>query len=311
MSDRSESRTTVWFAVAANLAIAVLKSAAALLTGSSAMFAEAAHAFADTGNGSILLVAEGRGERPPDAEHPLGHGAESYFWAFLASVGVFVTGGVLSIVEGVRGLSGHNDIRSFPVAYAVLGLSLIFESVSLWRVHRQLSGEAERLQRDLLDHVSATSDPVTRAVFAEDGAAVAGTVVAFVGVFLHQMTGSPIPDGCAAIVIGLGLTVVAFALSARNRQFLVGELAPAPLRDRLAGELRGLHGIDDVEEIVVTFVGPRRVRVLASVDIDDELSGREVEELIREADRVLRNASDVVTRVDVVPRGPSEAPERV
>jgi cation diffusion facilitator family transporter len=303
MSDRSESRTTIWFAVAANLAIALLKSAAALLTGSSAMFAEAAHAFADTGNGSILLVAERRGDRPPDDEHPLGHGAEAYFWAFLASVGVFVTGGVLSIVEGVRGLTGHSDIRSFPIAYAVLGLSLIFESVSLWRVHRQLSEEAARLQRDLLDHVSATSDPVTRAIFAEDGVAVAGTVVALVGVSLHQVTGSPIPDGCAAIVIGVGLTVVAFALSARNRRFLLGEPAPSELRDRLDGELRRLDGIERVEEMVVTFVGPRRVRVLASVDIDDRLTGGEVEELVREAERVLHGASDTVTRVDVVPRG--------
>ena len=57
----SESRTTVWIAIAANLGIAIAKTAAALVTRSSALFAEAAHAFADTGNGIILLVADRRG----------------------------------------------------------------------------------------------------------------------------------------------------------------------------------------------------------------------------------------------------------
>ncbi len=144
--------------------------------------------------------------------------------------------------------------------------------------------------------------------------AVLGNVVAIAGVALHQITGSSVPDGGAAIVIGLGLAAVAFVLASRNRQFLIGEQAPQPLRDRLSSELRtlpgidGIDGIDGVEELVVTFVGPRRVQVLARVDVDDTLSGREVEELVRRGERALRVASDAVTRVDVVPRGP-DAPE--
>ena len=303
MARTSESRGTVWVAVAANLAIALLKTVAALLTRSSAMFAEAAHAFADTGNGSILLVAERRGARPPDAGHPLGHGADAYFWALLASLSVFITGGVLSIMEGIRGLSGHTEIGSFTVAYAVLTLALVLESVSLWRVHRQLRGEARSMQRELLDHVSETSDPVTRAVFAEDVAAVIGNIVAIVGVALHQATGSSIPDGVAAIVIGVGLTVVAFVLAARNREFLVGEPAPAQLHDQLFAVLSQLDGIELVDELVVTFVGPRRVRVLASVGVDGSLTGRQVEELVVASERALREESGAVERADVVPRG--------
>jgi cation diffusion facilitator family transporter len=303
VAEPSESRTTVWVAVAANLAIAVSKSVAAAITGSSAMFAEAAHAFADTGNGVVLLTAERRGARPPDADHPLGHGTESYFWALLASVGVFVTGGVLSIAEGVRSLSGESTIGSYGVAYVVLLVALVFESASLWRVHRQLRAEADQLERDLLAHVVQTSDPVTRAIFAEDTAAVIGNLIALAGVGLHQLTGSPVPDGVAAIAIGVLLTVVALFLAARNREFLVGEPAPAPLRERLGEELLAISGIDGVNDLVVTFVGPRRVRVLADVDVDDRLTGAEVESLIRRAESTLRRSSEVVARVDVVPRG--------
>ena len=302
-----ESAATVTFAFFANLLIALVKLAAAILTRSSALFAEAAHAFADTGNGSILILADRRGDRPPDEGHPLGHGREAYFWALLASVGVFITGGLLSISEGVHALLHPEVIRSFVLAYGVLATSLIVESASLWKVHRQLRTEADTLRRELLDHVNVTSDPVTRAVFAEDVVAVSGNLVAIAGVALHQVTGSPVPDAGAAIVIGLGLTVVAYLLASRNRRFLIGEQAPQPLRERLGSELLVVPGIDAIEELVVTFVGPRQVQVLARVDVDDTLSGGEVEELVRRSEIALRGASDAVTRVDVVPRGPTAA----
>ena len=305
----SESRTTVWVAIAANLGIALTKTAAAIITGSSALFAEAAHAFADTGNGVILLVAERRGSRPPDERHPLGHGADAYFWALLASLGVFLTGGVLSIMDGIDGLVNHPGVSSFPVAYIVLVVALVLESVSWWRVHRQLRDEARDLQRDVLDHVAATSDPVTRAVFAEDSAAVIGNIVALVGIALHQATGSSIPDAVAAIVIGIGLGVVAFVLAARNRAFLVGEQAPQALRDRLDQTLREIDGVDGVNELLVTFIGPRQVHVLADIDVRDDLSGGEVEELVRTGEDTLRASSDVVARVDLVTSGPRQRSE--
>ena len=41
--------------------------------------------------------------------------------------------------------------------------------------------EAESAQRDLIEHVLATSDPTLRAVFAEDSAALIGLVIAAAG----------------------------------------------------------------------------------------------------------------------------------
>src|SRR6185369_11041780 len=95
-----ESGTTVVVALAANAGIAIAKLAAALLSGSSAMLAEAFHAMADTGNEVVLLVAQRASARPPDEDHPLGHGRAAYFWALIAALGVFVTGALLSIRQG-------------------------------------------------------------------------------------------------------------------------------------------------------------------------------------------------------------------
>ncbi|MGH8877855.1 MAG: cation diffusion facilitator family transporter, partial [Stackebrandtia sp.] len=64
-----------------NLAIAVAKAVAGLLSGSAAMLSEAAHSVADTMTEVFLFVALRRGARPADERHPFGYGREAYFWA--------------------------------------------------------------------------------------------------------------------------------------------------------------------------------------------------------------------------------------
>ena len=54
----SESLTTVLVALGANLLVAAAKSAAAAVTGSASLVAEAAHSRADTGNEIFLLIAQ-------------------------------------------------------------------------------------------------------------------------------------------------------------------------------------------------------------------------------------------------------------
>lgn len=63
----SGSVTTVLLAFGVNLLIAAVKSAAAALTGSVSLLAEAAHSWADAGNEIILLIASRRSRRPRTA----------------------------------------------------------------------------------------------------------------------------------------------------------------------------------------------------------------------------------------------------
>lgn len=95
----NSTRRTVLVAGAANLVIALSKLAAGLLTGSSAMLAEAAHSVADTVDQGFLLASLRSGERPPDAEHPFGYGQERHVWSLLAAVGIFVAGAGFSVFE--------------------------------------------------------------------------------------------------------------------------------------------------------------------------------------------------------------------
>lgn len=99
----SESTTTVVVAFVANLAIAIAKTFAALITASASLVAEAAHSWADAGNEIFLLIANRRSSREPDRTHPLGFGRESYVWSLFAALGLFVAGAAVSITHGIPG----------------------------------------------------------------------------------------------------------------------------------------------------------------------------------------------------------------
>jgi cation diffusion facilitator family transporter len=299
----SQSARTVIVALSVNLAIAVAKLVAAVLSRSTAMFAEAAHSFADSGNEVLLMVAQARSSRPPDERHPLGHGREAYFWALIASVSVFVAGALYSVREGVAQLFDAAEARTFVIAYVVLGISLVLEAISLTQAYRQLHQEAAHLSRNFVEHLVLTSDPTARAVFGEDAAAVAGDIVAIAGVALHQVTGSSIADALAAVVIGLILGAVAIELARRNRDFLLGEQAPASVRHEVCELIAGQPGVVTVEELVISFIGPRRLWVICRLDIDDAMAGDQVEELVRSTERVLHGYSPFIVRADVVTTG--------
>lgn len=269
----SASVTTVLIAFAANLLVAIAKTVAAVVTGSASVLAEAAHSWADTGNEIFLLVANRRALRPPDRMHPLGYGREAYVWSLLAALGLFVAGAAVSVTHGVQELFRQEPATNFVVGYVVLGVSFVLEGISFLRSARQAAPVAELFERDLIDEVMATSDPTLRAVFAEDGAALIGLVIAAAGLGAHELTGSAKPDAVGSILVGVLLGMVAIVLINRNRQFLIGEEVDPRIR---AAVIRAL--LDEPEVARVTYlrleiVGPRMVSVVGDVD----LTGDDVE----------------------------------
>ena len=265
--DGSESLVTVLVAFSVNVLIALAKSAAAVVTGSASLVAEAAHSWADSGNEIFLLAANRRARRPPDAAHPFGHGREAYVWSLFAALGLFVAGAAVSVTHGVQELRHPEPATDFIVGYVVLAISFVLEGISFLQSTRQARREAASFQRDLIEHVLATSDPTLRAVFAEDSAALVGLIIAASALAAHQVTGSSVPDAVGSILIGLLLAWVAALLINLNRRFLVGEEADPRVR---AATIRALMNAPEVARVTylrLEIVGPRMVSVIGDVDL--------------------------------------------
>jgi cation diffusion facilitator family transporter len=299
MADESEG--TVLLAGAANLAIAISKAIAGLLSGSTALLAEAAHSVADTLNQVFLLAALRRSRRPADARHPFGYGKERYFWSLLAAVGIFVLGAGFSMIEGIRAIFRPEPIAELVIVYAVLGVSFVFEGISWLKAFRQLRREAAAHRVPTLEHLREHAEPAVKTVAFEDTAALIGLVLAAIGVTLSAVTGLEYFDGAASIAIGILLIVIAFVLGRDNMAMLIGQGLPDDLVERIRAEIAKSPGVDAVLDVLTMRLGPDQVLVAAKVDLEDSASAAAVELLAEQIDQQIRQEFPIVRHLFLDP----------
>lgn len=278
---KQDSTLTVLIAFGANALVAVAKTIAAILTGSASMVAESAHSWADTGNEVFLFIAERRSDRSRDEDHPRGYGKEAYVWSLFAAFGLFTVGAVVSVMHGVQQLFEPERDADYTINYIVLAVAVLLEGFSFLQALRQARTAAVRRKVGTLHHVLDTSNTTLRAVFFEDAAALAGLVIAFLGVFLHQLTGNAVYDAAGSILVGLLLGVVALVLIDRNRRFLVGQVADDEVERIVLAALLDAEQVERVTYMHLEFVGPEEFYLVAAVDLIGNDRERDVAEDLR------------------------------
>ena len=263
----SGSLVTVLIAVGANVIIAIAKTVAAFMTGSASMIAESAHSWADAGNGTLLIVAEKKAVKPADDSHPLGYGKESYVWSMIAAFGVFMAGSIVSIYTGITEWNAVESETNYTIGFIVLAVAFLLEGFSLVQAYLQSKKHGKAINVSAIGYVVNTSNPTLRGVFFEDLAAVTGLVIAAAAMGMHAYTGQPFWDALGSIIVGLLLGVVAIFLISRNRDFLVGHKVSEKMHVYTLNELLNHPDIDSVSYLHLEWVGPRKIFMVAAVDI--------------------------------------------
>jgi cation diffusion facilitator family transporter len=294
-----DPRKSVHAALAANTAIAVAKFAAALISGSSAMLAEAFHSVADTGNQALLLLGFKRAERPADEDHPFGHGKARFFWGLLVAVSLFTVGGGFSIWQGLSGLISGHELPETTVAFVVIAVSICFEGYAWRTAWKQL--DATRRGRGVWAALRHSKDPEVLTVLAEDTAAISGLLVAALGIGLASLTGEAAFDAAGSVIIGLILLSVAFLLGRENAALLLGEAVDPQVREEIEQAVRGVDEVEDLIELLTMHLGPDEFLVTTDVRFRDGLSTEEIARAIDRVEAAIREVSTGATRIYVEP----------
>jgi cation diffusion facilitator family transporter len=304
MAEQSNSRLTLFAALAANLGIAVAKFVAASISGSSAMLTEGFHSVVDSLNQLLLLYGQKRSLRLPDARHPLGYGRELYFWSFVVAILIFATGAGLSIYEGVRHIAAPDPIRSPLINYVVLAISLLLEGTSWFIAMREF--DAARGELGWWQAIRRSKDPPSFIVLFEDTAALFGLLVAGGGITLSLITRDPRWDGVASIVIGCALAGVALALARESKGLLIGEPADPALEAAVRAAVDRRPEVTGVNEIVTIHLGPRNIFVGLSVDFENRVPAGRIEAMIAEAETELRARWPAIRAIYIKPQAKPE-----
>jgi len=264
----ARSKVAVLAALVGNLLIALAKLAGGLVSGSAAMFAEAAHSFSDVGNQVLLLVGIRRAEGAPTDRHPFGMGKSAYFWPLLVAVLLFGAAGGFSVYEGVRKVVHPHPVESPWSSLTVLGVAFAIESVTLSIAVREARRAADASLRTFLRR---NRDATLLTVLVEDGLALAGLPIAAGAVLLSHLTHNGVYDGVGSIVIGLMLMGFALFLGRQVHDLLLGLGLPRADLDRIQDLVAEDPDVVGLREVRSMHLGPSAVLLGAQVELRDGL----------------------------------------
>lgn len=260
-------------ALLGNIFITGIKFLGFSLTGSSAMFSEAVHSFADTANQGLLMIGLSRSSKKPSESFAYGHGKERFIWALMSACGIFILGCGVTVYHGIEGLLHPADSPSggLGIIFIILFISLVVEGGTFVIALRELLKN-----RKINDGDKTTDDPTTLAVVYEDGAAVLGVLIALCSAGLTYYTGSYVWDSVGSIIIGLLLGVVAIMLINKNKSFLIERSIPEDVKERVIEILEADPMIDKVHNFKSSILDIGAYRVTCDIEFNGEIFMKEI-----------------------------------
>ena len=253
MAAQADSLKSIFFALGANFAIALAKSAGAVFTGSASMLAEAIHSFADCANQALLIWGLKEAKRSASADHPLGYGRAIYFWSFIVALMLFSMGGLFSIYEGVHKLHDTEPMKYAWVAVGILSFGVLAESVSLWGALREINKERGELSLWRWFRTSRQSELIV--ILGEDLAALGGLLLALGFIGLAMVTGNPMWDALGSISIGVLLILVAVLVGVEVKALLVGQSAEPQVLARMREHLQAQPQVAQLYNMITQQLG--------------------------------------------------------
>jgi divalent metal cation (Fe/Co/Zn/Cd) transporter len=165
----------------------------------------------------------------------------------------------------------------------------------------------------IIKALQRSKDPALFTVLLENIAAIAGLVVAMIGILLTDLGGIAIADGVASIIIGLILATVAAFMGLEIKSLLVGEAATDQLQagvrkliDAETGSNGLVRGVNDFRTLQL---GPDDILVATSLDMEDTALASDVEAMTGRLTAAIKAEHPAVKHLFIEVKAGSTKPE--
>ena len=277
-----------WSSVFGNFILFAIKLFFGLAASSIALIADAFHTLSDVATSAVVIFGFKVSQKPPDREHPFGHGR--------AETIATLTIAILMAVVAFEFMKGAIDrLSSSESVVDVDSIDLLFLSVvTLTAVGKALMARFAFQLGELIDSDALRGDAIHH---KSDVYTTVIVIVALIGVYI----GFPILDGLTGIAVALMILWSAYELARDAIDELLGKPASPELLSRIAGIATSIPGARQVHDVVVHNYGDQRF-ISLHVEIDEETQPAIAHNI---ADNVERKVSDklyaeVVTHIDPV-----------
>ncbi len=288
-----EIQRVTWISVAANVLLTIIKLIGGHLTGSIALVADGIHSLSDSLTDFVVVLAAKIGARPPDKDHPWGHGKFETLGALLVSVAIVAAGAQIGW-KGAGALARGELHFPGPAVLIIALLSIVVKEI-LYRITLAV-GRRTGSQACVANAWHHRSD-------------AASSVVVFLG-GVAGLAGAGQADQVAGIVVGLMVAAIGIRFGVKALRELLEESADEAVQEEIGVILRSMPNVRGWHQLRTRQVG-RELHVDVHVVVSPDLSvmeghdvAHEVEDRIQEG---MRRPCDVIVHID--PEGDEREPD--
>lgn len=267
-----------------NLILAGAKYAAGIISGSISITADAINNLSDAGSSIVSFFGVKISAKPPDKDHPYGHGRVEYISAFIVSFFVLFMG-----VELLKDSVGK-IINPEPVKFSFLSLAILVISIlcKLW-----LGVFNKNLGKKI------NSAPMM-AVMKDSFSDCLATGVAAVSIIVSAFSNINI-DGYLGVVVAVFIFIAGFDILRETLGDILGRPPEAEFVEEITEKIMSYPHVCGVHDMIIHDYGPscRFASVHAEVPSDEDIM--ELHDIIDGIERDIYNEYGMLTSIHIDP----------
>ena len=291
MQDRSKKIVqTSLVGIFANLGLVVIKTIVGIVAMSVAIIMDAINNLSDALSSVITIVGTKLAQKKPDEKHPYGHGRVEYLTSLIISVIILIAGSA-AIVESVIAII-DNNLPQFEIWSVILiAIAILVKiAISFFFRHRGKKLNSEALKGSGID-----------ALF--DAFLSLGTLIAIIVALVWQVN----IEGYIGIIIGLfmiksGIDVLRGSLSS-----IIGERTSKETSEAIKKLVCSNHEVKGAYDLIVNNYGPDRGIGSIHIEVDDNLTAKEIHPLTRKIAAQVYNEFGIIMTIGIYASNSSNA----
>lgn len=268
-----------------NIFLFVLKLTLGLFINSIAVISDAFNNLSDLGTAVIAIFGAKLSNRPPDKEHPHGHGRYEYISSLVVSFVIFAVG--LKLL----GSSFDKIINPQKVLFNAVTILLLLVSVlmKLWMFsYNRYIGKVINSSVNRAAALDSLND-----VFATSGV--------ILGTFIGSFTNFPV-DGIMGIIISLLIMYTGFNVAKDSVNLLLGALPETEVIMKINELVLSGKNIKGVHDLKIHDYGPGRITASIHAEVSDNVNIVEIHSEIHDIEMKVKEelGIDMVIHMDPV-----------
>ena len=257
-----EGRKAVFIAIIGNVFLTIFNILVGINSGSFALITEGAHTLSDVATSIIAFLGFEVGQKPADAEHPLGHGrAEAISGLVIVIFLCMVSFEILR--SAIIKLFFGGEITT-PTLLAA-GMAIVGLIINLFISHQ------------IIKIGTSINSPAIVADGHHQRTDLFNSLAILIGVIVANL-GYPIIDPVVGLIIGVIILYTAFKVGRDNINNIMGKVPSEELIQEIHDTAESVPGVYGVHDIRVNYLGAYATATL-HVSLDPDLSLNEAHKI--------------------------------